>query len=329
MNLSLSSKSDSMSTTLKKVLDEFTLLNETTHEHYAVILIKVMINLITNSKEMTMQGLTHEIKTAGEYLINHAQAGHGRSELVLRSTQTIYQHYISKGLQHSKADSMEALKSSLIEISQELIDIINRSKDNIKTQCLKFFNNRFKVLVVGYSNVVIYSLIEAFKAGIVMQIYIPECRPKSEGIETYRQLTEIGYPCKLIFDSAIGQVMENIDMVLTGAEAVVENGGIINRVGTYTTAICAKFQKKPFYVLAESFKFTRLFPLSQKDLSDSIRYSQEEPQFSEKLKLPENLDLINPLCDYTPPDLITLLFTDVGVFTPSAVSEELIQIFHT
>ena len=35
--------------------------------------------------------------------------------------------------------------------------------------------------------------------------------------------------------------MENIDMVLTGAEAVVENGGIINRVGTYTTAICAKF----------------------------------------------------------------------------------------
>lgn len=74
-----------------------------------------------------------------------------------------------------------------------------------------------------------------------MQIYIPECRPKSEGLETYKQLTEIGYPCKLIFDSAIGQAMEEVDMVLTGAEAVVENGGIINRVGTYTTAICAKY----------------------------------------------------------------------------------------
>jgi len=33
--------------------------------------------------------------------------------------------------------------------------------------------------------------------------------------------------------------MEEIDMVLTGAEAVVENGGIINSTGTYTTAICA------------------------------------------------------------------------------------------
>jgi translation initiation factor eIF-2B subunit alpha len=29
-------------------------------------------------------------------------------------------------------------------------------------------------------------LIEAYKAGIVMQLYIPESRPKSEGIETYR-----------------------------------------------------------------------------------------------------------------------------------------------
>jgi translation initiation factor eIF-2B subunit alpha len=35
--------------------------------------------------------------------------------------------------------------------------------------------------------------------------------------------------------------MEEVDMVLSGAEAVVENGGIINRVGTYTTAICAKY----------------------------------------------------------------------------------------
>ena len=33
----------------------------------------------------------------------------------------------------------------------------------------------------------------------------------------------------------------------------------------------------------------------------------------------------NPLCDYTPPSFITLLFTDLGVLTPSAVSDELIK----
>jgi len=33
------------------------------------------------------------------------------------------------------------------------------------------------------------------------------------------------------------------------------------------------------------------------------------------------------MCDYTPPDLITLLITDLGIFTPSAVSDELIKLF--
>lgn len=60
-------------------------------------------------------------------------------------------------------------------------------------------------------------------------------------------------------------------MVLTGAEAVVENGGIINKVGTYTVALCSKALKKPFYVVSESFKFTREFPLSQKDIPESLR----------------------------------------------------------
>ena len=31
--------------------------------------------------------------------------------------------------------------------------------------------------------------------------------------------------------------------------------------------------------------------------------------------------------DYTPPAWITLLFTDLGVLTPSAVSDELIQLY--
>ena len=37
---------------------------------------------------------------------------------------------------------------------------------------------------------------------------------------------------------------------------------------------------------------------------------------------------VNPRSDYTPPKYITLLFTDIGVFTPSAVSDELIKLYH-
>lgn len=36
-------------------------------------------------------------------------------------------------------------------------------------------------------------------------------------------------------------------------------------------AIAAKAMSKPFYVLTESFKFSRLFPLNQGDLPDEYK----------------------------------------------------------
>ena len=42
--------------------------------------------------------------------------------------------------------------------------------------------------------------------------------------------------------------------MLVGAEGVVENGGIINKLGSYQIAIAAKEHGIPFYVAAESYK---------------------------------------------------------------------------
>ena len=36
--------------------------------------------------------------------------------------------------------------------------------------------------------------------------------------------------CRIIYDSEAAYIMETIDLVLVGAEAVVKNGGIINKV---------------------------------------------------------------------------------------------------
>ena len=63
---------------------------------------------------------------------------------------------------------------------------------------------------------------------------------------------------------------EDCDYVLIGAEAVVENGGVINRIGTYTLSLCAHALKKSVYAVAENFKFYRSFPLRQKDLPEEV-----------------------------------------------------------
>jgi translation initiation factor eIF-2B subunit alpha len=43
-------------------------------------------------------------------------------------------------------------------------------------------------------------------------------------------LAAAGISVKVILDSAVGYAMETVDLVLMGAEAVVESGGIINLV---------------------------------------------------------------------------------------------------
>lgn len=144
-----------------------------------------------------------------------------------------------------------------------------------------------------------------------------------------------------------------------------------NQIGTCQMAMVAKTYNKPLYVAAESYKFARLYPLTQADLetnidNDSARplpppyapgtdvaattsagngYPQQaqpddndvgEPipgpmQRSRSLSLssmhPAAVSTLNPSCDYTPANYISLLFTDLGILTPAAVSDELIKLY--
>ena len=44
-------------------------------------------------------------------------------------------------------------------------------------------------------------------------------------------LIAAGIPCTVILDSAVAYVMDQVDFILVGSEAVVESGGLINAVG--------------------------------------------------------------------------------------------------
>lgn len=59
----------------------------------------------------------------------------------------------------------------------------------------------------------------------------------------------------IVLDSGVAFVMERVSAVFIGAEGVVENGGLINKMGTYGTAIIAKAHNVPVYVAAENYKW--------------------------------------------------------------------------
>ena len=158
--------------------------------------------------------------------------------------------------------------------------------------------------------------------GIRIEVICTESRPTNRGEQVKAILDEQNIPCKCILDSSVGLVMASgkVDAVFVGAEAVLENGGIVNRVGTLTLALVAKAYNKPFYVFAETFKFFKRFPLCQSDVFDMIDEDRvDTPE--------EKTDEMNTKLDYTPPEYISEFFTDIGIYTPPAVSDEIITFF--
>jgi len=94
--------------------------------------------------------------------------------------------------------------------------------------------------------------------------------------------------------------------------------------------VLAKEMNRPVYVAAESFKFSRDFPLSQEDLPELTELNGAGRAYlppDAQALFPSDVNVLNPTLDYTPPRYVTLLFSNLGVLTPSAVSDTLVQLY--
>ncbi|XP_048369992.1 translation initiation factor eIF-2B subunit alpha [Sphaerodactylus townsendi] len=279
----------------------------------AVAAIRVLLEFLKRDKGETIQGLRANLKNAIETLsgVDSSVAVSSGGELFLR--------FIS--LTSLENPDYSKCKEIMIERGELFLRRISLSRNKIAQLCRTFIKDGGRILTHAYSKVVLKVLEDAAEAKKRFSVYITESQPDQAGQQMAKALTKLGIPVTVILDAAVGYIMEKVDLVIVGAEGVVENGGIINKIGTNQMAVCAKGQNKPFYVVAESFKFVRLFPLNQQDVPDKFKYK------ADTLKKSEDLAEEHPCVDYTSPSLITLLFTDLGVLTPSAVSDELIKLY--
>lgn len=93
-----------------------------------------------------------------------------------------------------------------------------------------FILDGHRILTHSKSRVVLQMLKEAAKSNKRFQVFVTESHPDQSGIAMKDELLKHNISCTLILDSAMGYIMDSIDLVLVGAEGVVESGGIINKV---------------------------------------------------------------------------------------------------
>jgi len=185
------------------------------------------------------------------------------------------------------------------------------NNDNIMTHC-----NAGALATVAYGTAL--GVIRATKAsGKKIKVIATETRPVQQGSRlTAFELKHDGIEVKLIPDTAVGYTMANglVNKVIVGADRILRTGHLFNKIGTYQIASMAKQHGIPFYVAA---------PLSTFDLKsnpDDIiieqRKASEVTTIGGKRTAPEDIEVINPAFDMTPPELITGIITEVGVAKP-------------
>eukprot|EP01080_Neovahlkampfia_damariscottae_P002645 gene2645-3842_t len=320
----------------EEILDKFKkILQDDEEVPLAVISISILTEAISKSKAITLMGLNSELKDVVEVWKNVFQEYEGDTVLngnyiSLVSGCQLFLRFLTRQSKQEAID-FEECKMKLIERGQQMTKISQKSIEKVTLLFEDFIRDDAIIMTHGYSKSVISIFLNAAKKGRRFKVVVTEGRPHSLGYKTANLLSKAGIPVTLIADSSVAHRINTVDFVLSGAEGVVENGGIIDSIGTYQMAIVAKAHKKNFYVASESFKFTRLYPLTQFDVEQYGMKKESSLQSIEKEikgKLEKEVELSFSQIDYTPPDFVTLLFTDLGIFTPSAVSDELIKLYY-
>ena len=160
--------------------------------------------------------------------------------------------------------------ASMIELSESFASVSLEKRLNIATAGWAFIQEGMTILTHGCSRVVIALLLEAAAKGISFDVIVTEGHPVSEGFPCAAALAKGGIPVRIIADAAVGVTMGSVDLVIVGAEGVLEDGGIVNKVGTLQIAVLAKAMGKPFYVATESYKFARIYLLDQEGLQSMV-----------------------------------------------------------
>jgi translation initiation factor eIF-2B subunit alpha len=168
-------------------------------------------------------------------------------------------------------DDFRAIRNHLLSNGKLFVERAKQSREKIASFGKHFIRDGATVLTNGGSRVVGALLRRAAESSTIRfkVVYVlpsPESSDLKAGHLTVADLRASNIPVAAIPDSAVAYSLGKVDMVIVGAEGVVENGGIISRMGTYQMGLLAKSKGKPFYVVAESHKFVRLYPLSQFDL---------------------------------------------------------------
>lgn len=197
--------------------------------------------------------------------------------------------------QYEKGAPSERIEVTAIEEIAAAFDADRRAAESIQLSI-----DGATVLTLSRSGTVLAALRDG-----PAHVIVAESRPKREGVGVAEELAGAGVQTTLCTDAAVAWVIErnDVDAVLVGADTILADGSVVNKVGTRTVAIVATEADVPVYVTAAVDKISS-------ETEADLTWGDDEDLYDGD----RNVAVTNPIFDVTPPRYIAGYATDRGLW---------------
>ena len=174
---------------------------------------------------------------------------------------------------------------------------LDGTRSRIARTFLKIAPPRGIVVTLSSSETVLEALKLAHARSLIVRVDVLESAPGFEGRTFAASLTDAGIPVTVVPDPEGPARLATASYALVGADSVLRDGSVVNKVGTQALALAAADHTKPFYVACESLKF-------------DARYDGASWPASAAM---------GRVFDLTPGRLVTIVATERGAYTPDVI----------
>ena len=164
--------------------------------------------------------------------------------LVARWRQSVAEH----------EGELDALREYALGQAHGVRNWADAATDATVRNAVNRIGDRRRLMTHSISSTVSRVLTRVPRAGLTA--IVTESRPGLEGWNLAAALAQDGIRVTYITDAQAGIFVEQADVVLFGADAILADGSVVNKAGTRLIALAAREAGVPVYVCAESFKCT-------------------------------------------------------------------------
>lgn len=205
-----------------------------------------------------------------------------------------------------------AVRDFVVLMNNERYERVDRIAHNLVDK----FPQGGTVMTQCYAETILGLMLrECRRRNNLIRLFCPETRPFFQGARfTSTVAAQMGFDVTLITDNMPAYVMakEGVDVFTCAADAISVDGYVFNKVGTSQIAICAEYFGVPVYITGAPDIGHPTFDT----VTIEMRNPDETLYAMGRRTAVEGVKGYYPAFDMTPPELITGIVTDKGIFKP-------------